>query len=269
MHTRSNALRWLPIALAAALCLGAVAPRPSEAPSPQARAMALTWKLIANVDDARQDPGALALAAFEPPPDQAGRLRELGRQQAAEKARLLEQLSNVYAGKVREALDDAQRARYDTVMAALAGLAGAESAARDSFIKAAGLTVDQADALPPGYVPTSDLTRYLDVDDAARDRVNQIQADADSAREKALIDGMDPSTWQDVESWRKHREAYALAQEQAQEDYDKQLATVLKPDQVKKLQALETAADQYRKSLDAARQDAYQKLYAALQPPKP
>ncbi len=269
MHTPPRLTRWLPAALAAALCLGAVAMRGQEAPSPQARAMALTWKLIADADAARDDAGALALEAFDLPADQAGRLRDLSRQQAAEKARLLRELGKTYAGKVRDELDEPRRKRYDAVLAAVDDLADAESAARDAFIKSAGLGPEQADALPPGYVPTSDLTRYLDVDDAARARVASIQAEADAASEKALLEGLDTSKWQDVETWRQHREAYAQAQKQAQDRYVEQLAGVLSPDQVEKLKALETAAEQYRQALDEARQKAYQELYPALQPPAP
>ncbi len=231
--------------------------------------MALTWKLIADADAARDDACALALQAFDLPADRAARVRDLSRQQAAERARLLRELGKTYAGKVRGQLDDADRTRYDTVLAALDSLADAETAARDAFVKSAGLTPEQADALPAGYVPTSDLTRYLGVDDATRARVRTIQADADAVQEKALLGGLDTSKWQDVETWRKHREAYAQAQKQARDQYDKQLAGVLSADQVAKLKALETAAEQYRKALDDARQKAYGQLYPALLPPAP
>ncbi len=267
MHTRHRLTRWLPTALAAALCLGAVAMRGQEAPSPQTRAMALTWKLIADADAARDDAAVLALQAFDLPADRAGRVRSISRRQAAEKARLLRELGRTYAGKVREELDDSQRTRYDAVLAALDGLADAETAARDAFIKAADLTAEQADALPAGYVPTSDLTRYLDVDDAVRARVNDLWAQIDAAREKALIEGIDPSKWQDIETWRKHREAYSLALMQTQERFDSEVAKVLTPDQVAKLKTLEAAAEQYRQSLDDARQKAYRQLYPALLPP--
>jgi hypothetical protein len=267
MHTGQHLLRWVPPALAAALLLGAVALRAGEAPSPQARAMVLTWKLIANVSDARQDAGALALEAFDLTADQAAAVRDLGRQQAEEKARLLAELAKKYAGKVREALDEAQKTRYDAVLAALDGLADAESTARDAFVKAAGLSPEQAAALPSGYVPTSDLARYLDVDEPTRARLAALQAESDAAQEKALLGGLDTSKWQDVETWRQHREDFAKAQQQARDQYQKGLAAALPPDQVKKLNALETAADQYRQALDDARQKAYQALYAALLPP--
>ncbi len=273
MHIRHRLIRWLPAALAAALCLWTAAMRGQEAasqretPSPQARAMALTWKLIADADATRDDAGALALQAFDLPADRAAQVRDLSRQQAAEKARLLRELGKTYAGKVREQLGDADRARYDAVLSALDGLADAETAARDAFIRSAGLTPEQADALPAGYVPTSDLARYLDVDVATRARVAAIQADADAVQEKALLEGLDTSKWQDVETWRKHREAYAGAQKQAREQYDKQLAAVLSADQAAKLKALETSAEQYRKSLDDARRKAYAQLYPALLPP--
>lgn len=275
MHTRHRLTRWLPAALAAALCLWAAAMRAQEAPSrqgaasPQAHAMALTWKLTADADAARDEAAALALQAFDLPADRAARVRALSRQQAAERARLLRELGKAYAGKVRKQLDDAERTRYDAVLAALGGLSDAESAARDAFVKSANLTPEQADTLPAGYVPTSDLTRYLDVDAATRARVRTIQADADAVQEKALLGGLDTSKWQDVETWRKHREAYAQAQKQAREQYDKQLAGVLSADQVAKLKALETAAEQYRKALDDARQKAYGQLYPALLPPAP
>jgi hypothetical protein len=269
MNARPSIPRWLPAALAAALCLGALALHGQEAPSPQARAMALTWKLSADPDAARQDASAIALQAFDLPADQAGRVRDLGRQQEEEKARLLRELGKTYAGKVRDALPDAQRAPYDAVLAALDELADAEAAARDAFVKAAGLTTDQAAALPAGYIPTSDLLRYLAVDDAARARVARLQADADAAQEKALLEGLDTSKWQDVETWRKHRADYAQAQQQARELYEKQLADALPADQVEKLKALETAAEQYRQALDDARRKAYEKLYPALLPPAP
>jgi hypothetical protein len=270
MDMKHSTIRCLPVAAAAvALCLGVVGLRGQETASPQARAMALTWKLIADAAGSREDPSGLALEAFDMPVEQADRVRALGRQQAEEKARLLRELSRNYAGKVHDALDDAQRMRYDAALAALNELADAEAAARAAFVEAAVLTPEQADALPADYVPTSDLLRYLDVDDAARARVAELQAESDAAQERALLEGLDTSKWQDVETWRKHREQYAQAQQQAREQYEQRLAEALPADQVRKLKALETAAEQYRQALQDARRGAHEKIYPALLPSAP
>lgn len=237
--------------------------------------MALTWKLIADASGvadaggARQDAGALAIQALNLPPDQADRVRALSRRQAEEQARLLRELRRTYAGKVRETLSDAQRPRYDAVLGALDELADAEAAARDAFVKAAALSPEQAAALPDIYVPTSDLAQFLAVDEPTRARLAALQAEADAAQEKALLEGLDTSKWQDVEAWRKHREQYAQAQQQAREQYEKQVAALLSPDQAERLKALEPAAGQYRQALSDARRRAYEKLYPALLPAAP
>jgi hypothetical protein len=268
MHPRHNLIQWA-AATAAVFLLASVGLRGQEPPSPQARAMALTWKLIADANDAREDAGALAIQALALPADQAGRLRALDRQQAEEKARMLRELRRTYAAKVRDALDDAQRPRYDAVLGALDELADAESTARDAFVKAAALTPEQAAGLPDSYVPTSDLTTFLGVDQPTRTRIVALQAEADAAQEKALLEGLDTSKWQDVESWRKHREQYAQAQQQAREQFEKQTAALLSPEQAARLKALEPAAEQYRQALSDARRRAYEKLYAGLLPAAP
>jgi len=270
MHPRHNLIQWAPAALAAtALCVATLGLRGQEAPSPQAQAMALTWKLIADAGGARQDAGALAIQALSLPADQADRVRALGRKQAEERARLLRELGRTYAGKVRETLDDARRPRYDAVLAALDELADAEAAARDAFVKAAALTPEQAAALPDAYVPTSDLAQFMAVDEPTRARIAALQAEADAAQEKALLEGLDTSKWQDVETWRKHREQYARAQQQARDQYEKQIAALLPPEQAERLKALEPAAERYRQALSDARRRAYEKLYPALLPAAP
>ena len=270
MHSRHALIRWLPAALAAGVFIVAgLGLRGQEAPSPQAHAMALTWKLIAESPAGADDVSTLATDALGLSGEQADRVRALGRQQAEERVRLLRELRLTYAGKVREALDDAQRPRFDAVLSALDELSGAEAAARDAFTKAAALTPEQTAALPGSYVPTSDLTQFLGVDEPTRARILALQAEADAAQEKALLEGLDTSKWQDVETWRKHREQYAQAQQQARDQYEKGIAALLPAEQAERLKALDSAAEHYRQALADARRRAYEKLYAALLPAAP
>jgi len=253
------------IALAAALCAGAAALRGQESPAP-ASAMALAWKMIADPARARDDVAALAAQTVPLAPDQADRVRQLGREYALEKARLLRELRTTYTGKVREVLDEAQRARYDEVVAALEELSHAEAAARESFAGVLGLDPAQADEVPILGASVAARARLLGIDGATADRIARLREEAYDAERKALMGALDPSRWDDMEEWRQHRKQYEGAAQEAREQYQRQLAELLSPEQLERMKNFETAEEQYRQAIQQARRRAYERLYAALRP---
>jgi len=269
--------KFLRVTLAVGLALSAgwcVAAAPAAAPrvaEPNPAADVATWLLV-GMGEGSANAVELAGRLVRLSPAQRAQFAALARELEDEKAAALAELNEVYADKVREALDPAQRARYDGVLAVLAEMEAELTAARTEFGAAAGAASPAE--LPPRHVPIADAAEFLSLGEPKRAELYRLREALHAAVQDALLGGLDGrDVPADPDAWRERRKQFAEAREKAQADYRAGLEALLSPDEREQLERIEQAADAYNRRLREARRQAAAGLLEVLQarqlPPEP
>jgi len=254
--------------LAAAVSLasiGSLALRGQEAQGMRRQGAAgLAWQLIGAFEQQRGDTVGLAEGMLDLSTEQARLMGRLRHEQEEEKARLLDQLGSTYGDKVREALDEEQRQRYSDALAALSAMTAATDAARREFLSVTGVDPARLGHQGGRYVSTIDLTRFLDVSEEKRQRLQEIRAEMDQTLVNALRDRLDPGARSDPAAWQEHRRRYRAMQKQAEQEMHDKRKALLTDEELARLEKIESAALKYRQRLQEARRQAYEALNALL-----
>ncbi len=271
MRTPLRASRLLPVtalvlALLPHLGTGVEEQRATRDWAQQGRAMELTWRLIAESERQHNNVTGLAEQVLPLSSEQRQRVRQLGIEQEEEGARLLRQLANTYAGKVREVLNDEQGKLYDGVLSCLEELAQAQGGAWAEFLKAGEIDPARVLHMPDRRTALADPTLLLDHNEDTRRQLQQIQHELYKSLASALQRRLDREQLTDPEAWEEHVEQFRQAQKDAQADFEARRKDLLTAGQIEKLQKVESAARQYQQRLQEARRTAYPKLYELLQP---
>lgn len=268
-------IRWKPavivVALAAAGVAALAAPggtpganQPAPPPAPGGAMQA--WQFIARFKEERHDVAGIAQQTLDLSAEQREELDQLARRKRQEEARLLEQLRKDYAQKVRDLLDETQRARYDAVMTALDELAEETTAAASDFLAAAGAEEEQHPLAPGERLSMADPTRFLDVDEATRRKLLRLRVRKHRALSDALRGMPRREELEDPAAWKTYREEYRELEQKAEQDYEAELGEILSEEQLKQFRKIEAAVEEYRERIQAAQRRAFEKIHEALTP---
>ncbi|MFO7956861.1 MAG: hypothetical protein R6X33_07145 [Candidatus Brocadiia bacterium] len=266
-------VRWKPavivVALAAAGMAALAAPggtpaanQPASAPAPGGAMQA--WQFIARFKEERHDVTGIARQALDLSAEQRAELQRLARQKRKEEARLLEQLRKDYAQKVRDVLDEPQRARYDGVMSALDELAEETAAAASDFMEAVGADEEQHPLAPGERLSMADPTKFLDVDEATRRKLLRLRVRKHRTLSDALRGMPRREELEDPAAWKGYREKYRELERKAEQDYEAELKEILSEEQLERFRKVEAAVEEYRERIQAAQREAFEKIHGAL-----
>ena len=198
--------------------------------------------------------------------EQRQRVRQLGIEQEEEGARLLRQLANTYAGKVREVLNEDQQKLYDGVLSCLQELAQAQDSAWAQFLEFGEIDPARVLHMPDRRAAIADPTLLLDLNQDTRQQLQQIQQELHKSLFSAMQRRLNREQLTDPEAWEDHVAQFRQAQKDAQADFEARRKDILTAGQIEKLQEVESAAEEYQQVLQEARLRAYVKLYELLQP---
>ncbi len=232
----------------------------------QGRAMELTWRLIAESERQHNNVTGLAEQVLPLSSEQRQRVRQLGIEQEEEGARLLRQLANTYAGKVREVLNEDQQKLYDGVLSCLQELAQAQDSAWAQFLEFGEIDPARVLHMPDRRAAIADPTLLLDLNQDTRQQLQQIQQELHKSLFSAMQRRLNREQLTDPEAWEDHVAQFRQAQKDAQADFEARRKDILTAGQIEKLQEVESAAEEYQQVLQEARLRAYVKLYELLQP---
>jgi len=254
--------------LAAAVSLasiGSLALRGQEKVGPPRHGAAgRAWQLIGAFEQQRGDTVGLAEGLFDLSPEQGRLMARLRHEQEEEKVRLLDQLGRTYGDKVREALAGDQKQRYSDALAALSDMTAATDTARREFLSVTGVDPARLGHTNGRYVSTIDLTRFLDVSEEKRQRLQELRAEMDQTLVTALRDRLDPGARSDPAAWQEQRRRYRAMQKQAEQEMHGKRKALLTDEELARLEKIESAALKYRQRLQEARRQAYEALHVLL-----
>jgi hypothetical protein len=229
------------------------------------KAVGLAMDLITGSERHLGDAPGLAARLLTLSPEQREHIGHLSLELAKERARLLAQLSQTYADKVREALAPEQAELYDGVLAVLRRLGEETAAARREFLESLS-TDGRVRAEAAGrYLITSDPTDFLDLSEEERSKVRQLRVAMRESLRSALQQRIEPEDRTDLEAWRERRTAFREAAQKAQAEFEEQLSAVLSPEQRERLAEIEAAAERHNGRVREARRKATADLLRLLQ----
>jgi len=230
----------------------------------QTTPVADAWRLVTELDVYRHDVVALAERVGDLREGQRSRMAQLRLEYDREKARLLDELATRYAQKVSETLDESQANRYAGVLAALKELARLTAEAREQFLDEIGADARQRAALDEIYIPTSDLSRFVDLSEQKRAELTRLHQQKDRKLANTLQQRLDRSRWSNAESWQEYRKKYRDVRQRAEKELREQRQALLTDEELRKLEKVEAAALTYRKQLQDARRQTYETLRVLL-----
>ncbi len=260
------ALAFAALRLASPAAAAQSAAESDDAERGDVRAMALTWQLISDPQEAAANVSELAIRTLDLPPDLQDTVGGIGRAHADERAKALDALRRKYAEKVRAVLPADMASTYAEVLDALEELRTEAQAARDEFREAIGPAADSIELGLQPELATAAPMQLLDVDDATASALTEVRSELFATLSDALLERVNTEKLADVEAWREHRQRYARRKAEAIARYETRQAELLSPEQITRLQTIETAGDHYRERVQAARLRAYERIYAALRP---
>ncbi|MFP4057549.1 MAG: Spy/CpxP family protein refolding chaperone [Candidatus Brocadiia bacterium] len=211
---------------------------------------------------------------FDLTEEQGAAIEKLDRQRDAEEReaveKLRDRLDEKYVGLIIEVLPDEQKEKYQAVIDAMKARDEAIDAAREKY--AAVLEEVRTEQgveprYPPGYVPTqkTDLVRrYLKLTEDQEAAVDEVRRQSFREMRELMRDIPRPDDWRDEAARRKFMEAVTKARDEHAEKTVKDMLVFLTEEQKKTYETAATALDEYRKTVDAAREACEKKLIELL-----
>lgn len=240
---------------------------PESGVSREKWALELTSELIPGFERALNDVTGLAEQVADLSPAQREHILQLALQQEEEKARMLRELNEAYADRVREVLTDRQRELYDGVLAVLTELSAETVAAREEFLAAAGQEASPRAVMRSRRMGVIDPTDFLALDEQTRGELERLRGRMQRSLHDALQQRMNREAGNDPEAWQERRERFRQAQKRARDEFRQQRDAILSPEQRTRLAQIEAAAGPFNRRIREARRAATVRLVELLQRP--
>jgi len=232
-------------------------PKAEKAPDP-GKAVGQRAKELARSEMAyEKDPVEACSRLFDLSAEQKTKFRDLGQQREAERRKLVLDLNDRYADKVKEVLTDEQKPLFEKVLAALKTYRDTVRAAGDELKAAVGPAVF-AEVVAGRKEVGPEMVRFLDLTAEQQGKMKEIQGAREKAMEEARKSIQQPADKNDKAAMEKFNQDKKAAEDKARADVKDKINNILTPEQRQQLEKIQAAVQTFNDKVKQA-EEAYRK----------